>query len=179
VSLPVTRWAGTATQSGSVPTDQPALVLNLGDGPLTILRTRAWCQITYASPDILPAYNPGNSFAPTVMRAVAVLASSGTDPFWPSVLDESALSNDDLLMEALEWQTPFYIPPNAGTGRPEEMVQYAKCANGIGDSAAQRRFPDVAPVEVHVAVAQLDAGGGTVDLFYNAFIWIKCLVRYQ
>ena len=172
------RWVGTVSQSGSIPTDAPGVVLFLGGGPLTILRTRCWSQITYASETVTPGFFPGNSFAPFVMRVAAYEDAAGPDAFWPAAFAETSLASDDLITQDMTWGTPMYVPPNVTVGRPEGLVQYASPAAGVADSAAQRRFSTNGFVDVQVAIVQMDAGGGTFDQQVNATIWIKCLVRY-
>jgi hypothetical protein len=152
--------------------------LLVGDGPLTILRTRAWSQIVYTDETVTGGYYSGNSFAPWVMRVAAFLTATGPDPFWPAAFDQEDLGGDDLITQDMTWGTPFYTPPNVPFGRPEGLLQYAAPAAGAADSKAQRRFSTFDPVTVRVSINMLDAGGGTVDELVNAFIWIKCLIRY-
>ena len=178
MARPNPRWVGTASQSGSVPNDNPSVDLLLGDGPLTILRTRAWSQIVFSDETITGGYDAVNSQAPWVMRIAAFETATGPDVFWPSTFTEDDLGGDDLITQDMTWGTPFYVPENVGFGRPERLLQYAAPAGGVADSAAQRRFGIITPITVRVSINTLDAGGGTSDPLVNAFIWIKCLVRY-
>lgn len=172
------RWVGTASQSGTIPNDNPGVDLLIGSGPLTILRTRAWSQITYAVDTVTLAYYPANSFAPYVMRIAAFETVAGPDPFWPSEFNQADLGGDDLITQDMTWGPGTYIPGSVPLGRAEALVQYAAPAGGVADSKAERRFSSLEPVTVRVSINQLNAGGGTVDQLVNAFIWIKCLIRY-
>jgi hypothetical protein len=178
VSLFTSHWQGVVTGSGSVP--GPAFSAEQfldGAGPLTVLRTRAWCQVTINNETITPGLNIGNNLPPLVFRVTINESAHGPDGVWPTDIDGSGYEPTDVIFGALEWQTPFYIPPNAILARGEAMNQYATLAGGVADSAAQRFFDTDTNPKIYASVNYLDVfGASTVD--FTAHMWVRVLTRF-
>jgi hypothetical protein len=173
-----THWQGRATGSGSVAGTAFSIEQAFDNGgPLTVLRTRAWCQATINNETITPGLNIGNNLPPLVFRVTLNDEAIGPDPLWPTDINGSGSEPTDVIFGALEWQTPFYTPANPTVLRGESMNQYATLVGGVQDSAAQRFFDFGVTPKIYASVNYLDVfGATTVD--FTANIWVRVLTRF-
>lgn len=173
-----THWFGIDTGSGTVPGNAFSAEIALDNGgPVTVLRTRAWCQATINNETITPAFNIGVNLAPLVFRVTINEEAVGPDPLWPTDINGSGSEPTDVIFAAMEWQTPFYIPANPTVLRGEAMNQYATLAGGVADSAAQRFFDTDTNPKIYASVNYLDAFG-TTTVDFTAHIWVRVLTRF-
>jgi hypothetical protein len=138
----------------------------------TLLRTRAWCELSYADENVPPQY-PGNASDPMVFRVIASDESNIPTGNWWEEADEL----DDVIFSPLQWQDTWLLPADTLHGNPRTILSTARLNEGLADSHGMRKFEGTTAVVLTWFAGPALGSTSIANPTFTVRLWFRALIE--